>query len=330
MTRRIHRRVMVCVAVAVTLLPAGGALAASGVTRPMRSVASVVPSGELAGLHFYVVAPGDTFSSVATRFGVTPDSIRIANGITGKSLFAGARHPVGRTERSDVDTRHAASRGRDQRGHGCVHDPVRRFLRPNREAQPHDGREPPDHQRHEGVPAAAPGSDDPAHGGGRAGAGRLAVVATADRLHREAGRLVRSHREANRDARRDAAGAQPREGDPWCSSPASGCRSSVRVSHRPPRPAAPAASSVRVISCPVPGSTFTYDWGFPREGGRYHEGLDMFAPAGTPVLAPVDGIVTVGRSGHLRQVLEPRRCGRVVVLRRAPVQAGEDRQGPRR
>ncbi len=62
-------------------------------------------------------------------------------------------------------------------------------------------------------------------------------------------------------------------------------------------PAAAAASGVRVISCPVPGSTFTYDWGFPREGGRYHEGLDMFAPAGTPVLAPVDGTVTVGRSG---------------------------------
>jgi murein DD-endopeptidase MepM/ murein hydrolase activator NlpD len=60
---------------------------------------------------------------------------------------------------------------------------------------------------------------------------------------------------------------------------------------------APSGSSVRVLSCPVPGSTFSYDWGFPREGGRYHEGLDMFAPAGTPVLAPVDGRVTVGHSG---------------------------------
>lgn len=43
--------------------------------------------------------------------------------------------------------------------------------------------------------------------------------------------------------------------------------------------------------CPVPGSKFFNDWGFPRSGGRYHTGNDLFAPRGTPVLAPVSGYV---------------------------------------
>ena len=37
------------------------------------------------------------------------------------------------------------------------------------------------------------------------------------------------------------------------------------------------------IRCPVQGgATFMNDWGFPRSGGRFHEGNDLFAPAGTP------------------------------------------------
>ncbi len=43
--------------------------------------------------------------------------------------------------------------------------------------------------------------------------------------------------------------------------------------------------------CPVPGGTFFNDWGFPRSGGRYHEGNDIFAARGTPILAPAAGFV---------------------------------------
>ncbi|MDH5504222.1 MAG: M23 family metallopeptidase [Acidimicrobiia bacterium] len=43
--------------------------------------------------------------------------------------------------------------------------------------------------------------------------------------------------------------------------------------------------------CPVPGGKFFNDWGFPRSGGRYHTGNDLFAVRGTPVLAPVAGYV---------------------------------------
>jgi murein DD-endopeptidase MepM/ murein hydrolase activator NlpD len=44
--------------------------------------------------------------------------------------------------------------------------------------------------------------------------------------------------------------------------------------------------------CPVGGPvSFTDTWGAPRSGGRRHEGVDMFSTRGTPVVAPVDGIV---------------------------------------
>lgn len=44
--------------------------------------------------------------------------------------------------------------------------------------------------------------------------------------------------------------------------------------------------------CPVPGSSFFNDWGFPRGGGtRYHEGNDLFTDHGAPVLAPTAGTV---------------------------------------
>ena len=44
-------------------------------------------------------------------------------------------------------------------------------------------------------------------------------------------------------------------------------------------------------SCPVPGAHYFNDWGFPRSGGRFHEGNDLFASRGTAVLAPVAGTI---------------------------------------
>lgn len=60
--------------------------------------------------------------------------------------------------------------------------------------------------------------------------------------------------------------------------------------------------------CPVPGSTYVNDWGFPRSGGRAHAGNDLFAPRGTPVLAPVAGTVATATGaigGHQFRLTAP-------------------------
>lgn len=55
----------------------------------------------------------------------------------------------------------------------------------------------------------------------------------------------------------------------------------------PPPPPPPTAA------CPVAGPVeFVDSWGFRRSGGRRHQGTDMLAPTGTPVVAPVAGVVT--------------------------------------
>lgn len=55
---------------------------------------------------------------------------------------------------------------------------------------------------------------------------------------------------------------------------------------------APNRLPVDIGQCPVAGATFVNDWGFPRSGGRAHTGTDMFAARGTPVRAPVGGTLS--------------------------------------
>lgn len=42
---------------------------------------------------------------------------------------------------------------------------------------------------------------------------------------------------------------------------------------------------------PVPKHRFIDTWGAARSGGRKHEGVDIFAKRGTPVVSNIDGVV---------------------------------------
>ncbi len=55
--------------------------------------------------------------------------------------------------------------------------------------------------------------------------------------------------------------------------------------------AAPPPEHVAVPVDGVRADSLRDSWGFARSGGRRHEGIDIFAPRGTRVLAPVGGIV---------------------------------------
>ena len=60
-----------------------------------------------------------------------------------------------------------------------------------------------------------------------------------------------------------------------------------------------ATGDVAAGLCPVAGPvTFTDTWGAPRSGGRAHQGVDMFAAEGTPVVA-----VAAGRVEHYNNSL---------------------------
>jgi murein DD-endopeptidase MepM/ murein hydrolase activator NlpD len=74
----------------------------------------------------------------------------------------------------------------------------------------------------------------------------------------------------------------------------------------------PAPEALAII--PVQGvaaRAITDSWHAPRSGGRRHEGIDIFAKRGTPVISPVSGIVTsVGQDrlgGNIVRVLGPGR-----------------------
>jgi murein DD-endopeptidase MepM/ murein hydrolase activator NlpD len=60
---------------------------------------------------------------------------------------------------------------------------------------------------------------------------------------------------------------------------------------------APPPASGSGFLCPVPAATFVDSWGFARGGGRSHQGVDMMAPSGSPIYAPVSGTVRTNQNG---------------------------------
>jgi murein DD-endopeptidase MepM/ murein hydrolase activator NlpD len=60
-------------------------------------------------------------------------------------------------------------------------------------------------------------------------------------------------------------------------------------------PGAGGGPNLEGLVCPVQGAVagrdFGNDWGYPRSGGRWHQGNDIFAARGTPIVAVHDGEV---------------------------------------
>ncbi len=81
------------------------------------------------------------------------------------------------------------------------------------------------------------------------------------------------------------------------------------------RPGGSGGPSIDGIVCPVQGAVagrdFSNDWGYPRAGGRYHQGNDIFAPRGTPVVA-----VGAGEVIRLNPPSAPTALGGVTVTYR--------------
>ena len=54
------------------------------------------------------------------------------------------------------------------------------------------------------------------------------------------------------------------------------------------------AATAPLARCPVAGARFMNDWGFPRATTGFHEGTDLMAKRGTPIVAPAAGTVNQG------------------------------------
>lgn len=61
-------------------------------------------------------------------------------------------------------------------------------------------------------------------------------------------------------------------------------------------PGADGGPAIGGVVCPVRGAVagrdFSNDWGYPRTGGRYHQGNDIFAARGTAVVAVDDAVIS--------------------------------------
>jgi murein DD-endopeptidase MepM/ murein hydrolase activator NlpD len=110
-----------------------------------------------------------------------------------------------------------------------------------------------------------------------------------ERLEEERRRLEEERRRIEEEQRRAAEAAAATS---TTAAPAPGPGPTTTAAPAPPPGPPPPPPSPGSFVCPVQGPVFFTDtYGAPRPGGRWHQGVDMMASRGTPVVASVSGDV---------------------------------------
>lgn len=266
---------------------------ANGIANANRILAGqilVIPAGGGASAPaavVHVVAPGETLSEIAAHYGTSSSTLADANGITDRNLVRVGQRldiPAGSGATAPTSTSHTVAAGETlaviaQRAGTSIGAIVAAngIVDPN--------------LVYAGQVLVIPAGGSGAGGGGGTGSGATAsaygVTGGSDGRTGVAG----SHTVASGETLRGIAahyGISPE---------------ALAAANGIPLPwdlyaqarlflSAPNRFPADVGQCPLPGSSFANDWGFPRSGGRAHAGNDMFAPRGTPILAPVGGTVS--------------------------------------
>jgi LysM repeat protein len=221
-------------------------------------VAALVAGIHLAGAHQYEVRPGDTLSDIARRLGVGVEELAAANGISDPDFIVAGHLLVvpsdgGSATEYVVQSGETLSDVADRVG-----VPVAQLAAANGLADPN------------WVPAGRLLAVPPL--GSVAPTPALSVAPSSGRYVVRAG-----------DALSDIAN---RLGVPLGQlAAANGIRDPDLISE------GTLISVPNAWDCPVPGASFVNDYGYVREDGARHNGVDLFAPQGTAILAPVGGTV---------------------------------------
>lgn len=238
----------------------------------------------------HVVAPGETLSGIAARYGTSSSALASANGITNRNLVRiGQRLTVpsgggggGGGGGSAAPATHTVARGETLASIASRYGTtVGAFVSANGISNPNLVRI--------GQQLAVPASSGGGAGGGGGARGTSAYAGTGGsdgRTGVSGTHTVASGETLTAIARRYGVSAEALAAAngilrPW------NLYATARLVL-----SAPNRLPVDLAACPVAGGTFANDWGFPRSGGRAHEGTDVFAPRGTPVAAPVSGTVS--------------------------------------
>ncbi len=254
----------VAVVSAATLLV--GVLGLTAEAGAATSSGSSATSGS-SGQRTHIVQSGDTVQSIARRYGVSADDVRVANGIVDDRLYLGARLVIDGSAASDgssgtpatsrISSTSKSSRRSSSGGTSSGTTSSKRSRSGTYTVKAGDYLDGIAHRN--GVTLSALLKAN--------GLKSTSLILPGDRLAIPSG----------------SSSSSSSSDDPSSSS-----GSSTSGSSSPARSNAMGPS----LRCPVPGASFMNDWGFPRDGGtRFHEGNDLFAPKGTTIYAPAAGTI---------------------------------------